>query len=170
MARSVREPEDDTVARLAPEPADVPEICAELRSAYLEEKLLSQSLLALTWRREPGWTPALARQMGALAEGDGGHARAVAQALEEVGGTPPERPETAHPPGRKDADVRPALLKALQAKKKLEIHYVRAASLAEVEGRGSLSPRLETLAREEAAGRQTLLTILTRLPASRPEE
>ncbi|MFQ5912780.1 MAG: ferritin-like domain-containing protein [Nitrospinota bacterium] len=170
MNLPVREPMDDTVTRLAPATAEEPEICAGLKEAYLEEKLLSQQLSALASWEEPGWKPALAREVKGLADRDTAHVRTVAEALKGLGGTPPERPETGHPVGPKPMDVRSVLLKAMEAKKDLEIRYVRAASLADVEGRRTMTARLEDLAEEEVAGRRTLLTILSRFPAFRAED
>ena len=170
MNTTIREGLDDTVARLAPEPAEEREICAELKAAYLEEKILSQRLLALASWTEPGWKPALARQLKVVAEMDEAHVGVVAEILEELRFTPPERPETAHPQGREGMDVRSVLSRGLEAKKDLEIRYVRSASLAEVEGHWGIKDRLEALAGEEAAGRNHLLTVLSRAPAFRPED
>ena len=170
MDETVREPQDETVARLAPEPADEAEICSELKAAYLGEKILSQRLSALAASREPGWKQVHARMVRTLANLDEVHIKTLAEVFEVLHASPTERPETEHPQRGRVDDVRSALVKAMESKKALEIRYVRAASLAGVEGRRPIRLRLETLAAEEARGRRDLMTVLCRFPATRPED
>jgi len=170
MDSTVREPQDETVARLAPEPVDEPEIRFELKAAYLKEKILSQRLSALAASREPGWRQAHARRVRTLADRDEVHIETLAEVFEALGAPPPERPETEHPQRKRVDDIRSALVKAMESKKDLEIRYVRAASLAGVEGWRPIRLRFETLAAEEARGRQDLMTVLSRFSAIRPED
>ncbi len=170
MDLTVRELQDETIARLAPEPADEEEICSELKAAYLGEKVLSQRLSALAASRAPGWKQAHARMVRTLADLDEVHIETLGEVLEALDASAPERPETEHPQRGRADDVRSALVKAMESKKALEIRYVRAASLADVEGRRPLRLRLETLAAEEARGRRDLMTVLCRFPATRPED
>jgi hypothetical protein len=162
--------QDDTVTRLAPEQVDEPELWTDLKEAYLEEKVVSSLLSTLAVWKESGWIPALASQVKAESETDQAHIQALTGILDEIGLTPPERPETRHPRFRKSMEVRQVLATALEAKKDLEILYVRASSLANLEGRWPIAARLESLAKQEAAGRSRLLTVLGRYRAFHPED
>jgi hypothetical protein len=166
----VREPQDDTVARLAPEPCGESELCVDLKDAYLEEKILSQQLEALSGSTEAGWDHPHADRVSSLATEDGAHIRALLAILAELDTFPPERPETAHPLPPKRSGVRTILQASMDGKKDLEIRYIRAASLAAVEGRRALASRLEGIADEEARGRRNLLQVLSRFPANQPED
>ena len=162
--------QDDTVTRLAPEQVDEPELWTDLKDAYLEEKVVSSLLSILVVRKESGWKPALVRQVKVEADMDQAHLQVLTGILEEIGLTPPERPETRHPRFQESMEIRQVLLGALEAKKDLEIRYVRASSLANLEGRWPIAARLENLARQEAAGRSRLLTVLGRYRAFHPED
>jgi hypothetical protein len=162
--------QDDTVTRLAPELVDEPELWTGLKEAYLEEKALSSLLSNLADWKEAGWRPTLARQVKAEADIDQAHIQILTGMLDEIGLTPPERPETRHPRFQGSMEVHQVLSGALEAKKDLEIRYVRVTSLANLEGRWPIAARLENLAKQEAAGRSRLLTVLGRYRAFHPED
>lgn len=170
MNMPVREPQDDTIVRMAPEPGGEAELCVELKDAYLEEKILSQQLEALSGSMEAGWDHPHADRVSSLATDDGAHIRTLSTILAELNISPPERPETVHPLPPKRSGVRTILQASMDSKKALEIRYIRAASLAAVEGRRALATWLEGLADEEARGRRDLLQVLSRFPANQPED
>lgn len=170
MTIPFREHQDDTVTRLAPEPGDEPGLCVDLKKAYLKEKVLSQQLKALSSITGAGWGHPHMEQVSSLGTEDEAHVRLLSKVLTELGTFAPERPEASHPLLSKGTSIHTALLLSIEDKKDLEVRYIRAASLAAVEGRGSLVHRLENIASEEARGRRDLLQILTRIPTLQPED
>ncbi len=170
MTIPFREQQDNTVARLAPEPGEEPELYVDLKKAYLREKALSQQLKALSSATGAGWEHPHMEQVSNLGTEDESHARILSEVLTDMDTFTPERPETSHSLLQKGTSIHTALLLSMEVKKDLEIGYIRAASLAALEGRESLAHRLENIASEEARGRRDLLQVLTRCPVLQSED